>query len=1131
MTSPQRSESPADSRTVEIVLLGGLGVRVDGVAVDLTSLRGRRARLAFAWLATHHGEVVSRDGLAEVIWGEPLPASWGSALRSVLATVRRTLQSPGLAGVISLSTAASGYRLDISGRVTVDVSWLTAEADQAERALRNGDAANALAIARMALEVGSGLLLEGDTSEWLDGLRRGLDDVRDRLQRAGAEAALAQGDTAYAEFVARRLIAADRFREDGYRLLIQALHAAGNRAAAVAAYDECCSVLSSELGITPSPSTEALMLRVLGAPDPVRDEPAAADRGVKPGAPLLIRQRQGSFVGRQALLSRLQDMVATIHDDGPRVVTIAGEPGMGKTRLAAELAARVQDAGIPVLYGRADDRLAVPFGSLLEAIGGALSTRDARALSKRLEPHTASLARLLPSLAEFSEAPAGSGPVDMGRAIEHAINVLAGERGALLVLDDMHWATRAELDVLQALADGAARSPILVVVLRRDSERTPVAGDAGAGAEPEPGTSELTLQPLTRDEIAELARAAGMHGTDAEIEQLSDRVLGLSGGNTLLASELLRSSTDAMAGRQATIDAVVADRLALLPAGAPAVLATAALAGLEFDPEVVAAAATVDTVSALQILEAASEIGLLVKATRDAQWVAFRHNLLRAALLETLEPGQRMRLHQRLGSVLEIESSSDPTTPASLAHHFGAAAPLGDWRRALDYGLRVAQAAYDAGVYEDAVAIATRTLELLAAQDDPDPPARLDLEVLLGGALRGLAEPNGFDVLHRAFEAALAIGLPRQAADAALAFSPLGAASDEGFLDDSLTSVYERAIEALGDMDPHRRARLLGHLATAHAWRRDAIVAMTLASEAVQLARVVGDRQTLGRVLTGARRMRAGWLDLDERAELETELLALADELDEPGMRISAALWRLETRIEQGQGTELEGWLDMAQANSDLVRLGTYRHTLAYMRAAVALVRGEIDEADRLVEHAARLGRELGLHEMIVEAIRRIQLIGVRHEQGRLDEIGEETAAFFTDAGMPQWLGAVAFAEGETDRLDLVPEHLEPIFAHFRAGGAAMSTPLGFAAHMAAPVARVGDRELAALLYERLAPYAGKGTFFAYFAGPFDYHLGLLARTLGQSEAASRHFLAAAEMSVNLGAPRWAARARAAAAS
>ena len=287
-----------------------------------------------------------------------------------------------------------------------------------------------------------------------------------------------------------------------------------------------------------------------------------------------------------------------------------------------------------------------------------------------------------------------------------------------------------------------------------------------------PASRPAALAPLTARDVGELARivAAGLSTT--AVDALAEDAWRMSGGNPLLATELLRSRREGPLRAPPTrIGELVSERIALLPAGGEEVLQAAAVAGLEFDPQMVRSASAVTPAVSRAALQAGRRVGLLVAATRDPGWLAFRHALVRSSLLDSLAPEARLRIHRRLGSALEAEPSPDPAAVVSLAYHFGAAAPLGEWRRAVRYGLPVARAAYQAGVYEDVIAIATRTLHALDDAGDPDPGSRLDLEIMLGAAQRALGLPAGHGTLQRAFASARDLGDAIRMADAALAFS------------------------------------------------------------------------------------------------------------------------------------------------------------------------------------------------------------------------------------------------------------------------------------------------------------------------------------------------------------------------
>ena len=1099
-----------------------------GVVIEGAQLRSHRAETAFARLAIDSGRRVSRGALAEAVWGAWPPASWESALRNVIAALRRWIVAAGLEHVVELRTVSDSYRLDLPAGSRVDVVAADQCARRTEALLRAGDFPAALADADEALESLSRPVMAGATGEWVNALRLEAEETRSRLERIVGEAALGLGDAARAERAARAQIASVPLREDGHRLLMRALRATGNPGEALAAYDACRRVLADELGAMPSPETQRLFLRILAEDDsgaPVPSEQVA--RPVAAG-PLLLVQSQTPFVGRTALLDDLIGHLRLAREAGPLTVCVQGEPGLGKTRLAAEVAARAHADGMNVLYGRADDRIAVPYGCLLEALHGALVTLDPHDLMRELGPHAGTVRRLLPMLDRGEAGEAGSTaeltPPRIEQAILAALELLPGNRGTLLVLDDMQWASRPELDVVEAMARAARRVALIVLVLHRSSvgrEGLRASGDA-------PRITHISLEPLTEEEIAALATALGPGEAGGHGPALAAEAWRLAGGNPLLSSELLRSWRKGHGHERSTrISELVRERLALLPPDAEGVLQAAAVAGLEFDPEIVAAAAGETGAETADTLERARVLGLLVRATRDPRWLAFRHALVRSALVESLAPDARLRIHQRLGSVLEAGGEAGGDALVGLAYHFGAAAPLGDWRRAVRYGLPVARAAYDARVYDDVITITTRTINALASAGDPDPGTRLDLQILLGGAQRALGLASGHATLNDAFASARALDDPQRAADAALAFSDRRSTSEELFIDENMLGTYREATEMLGARDRRRRARLLGRIAAANAWSTDRAEAGRLADEAVALARELGDTDTLSRVLFAVRQGLAGSGRGDEQERLENDLLALGDQLDDPGLRLSGLMFRFVTRIEKGRGDDLDDLFERAIEDALALPPGGHRHTLAYNRAALALLHGRVAEAELLVQRAADIGREHGLDATIVEMIRITQMIGVRHEQGRLAQMRNEGQAFFGASADTAWPG-VAFLDAEAGSFDHVGENLDLLMDGYAATGPTVLRPVGLMAQMAAPIARIDDVARAARLYDLTRPFAGQGVFLGYFAGPVDYHLGLMCRVLGREDEARRRFADAAAFSERLGAPRWVERCRAA---
>src|SRR6201999_2852258 len=188
---------------------------------------------------------------------------------------------------------------------------------------------------------------------------------------------------------------------------------------------------------------------------------------------------------------------------GRRCVESSGEPGLDKTRVSAALAARAHQAGASAVYGRADDRIAAPYGPFLEAIDGYFASVDAAETTALLGRHAGVLSRLVPSIAAVA---APSPPTDdpdlnqlhLATALERALRATAGHGGALLVLDDMQWASRAAVALVEQLAASPGFMPLLVVALQREAD-----GPAAARVE------QIELEPLTVDDIAALAQLHG----------------------------------------------------------------------------------------------------------------------------------------------------------------------------------------------------------------------------------------------------------------------------------------------------------------------------------------------------------------------------------------------------------------------------------------------------------------------------------------------------------------------------------------------------------------------------------------------------------------------------------------------
>jgi DNA-binding SARP family transcriptional activator/EAL domain-containing protein (putative c-di-GMP-specific phosphodiesterase class I) len=243
-------------------------IKTDGHVTTPSALPGMRAELVFAYLAVEHRRSVTREELANALWPELLPDSWAAALRGVVTEVRRFLDDAGLAGHELIVGARGGYQLQLPSGITVDVDEAREAIAAARVRLDRGDGAGAAGVAAKAAALTASRFLPRHDGEWVEQVREELEAVRSAALELETRGHAEAGDTRAARGAAERLVRLEPYRESAHQLLIEVLGRAGDRAGALAAYQRCRAVLRSELGLDPSPDTDAVLQRALGARHP-----------------------------------------------------------------------------------------------------------------------------------------------------------------------------------------------------------------------------------------------------------------------------------------------------------------------------------------------------------------------------------------------------------------------------------------------------------------------------------------------------------------------------------------------------------------------------------------------------------------------------------------------------------------------------------------------------------------------------------------------------------------------------------------------------------------------------------------------------------------------------------------------
>jgi DNA-binding SARP family transcriptional activator len=240
-----------------IQLCGRLVARVAGRRIEHL-LPGRQGRLLFAYLVVNRDRVASRDELTETLWPRALPAAPDPALSALLSKLRRLLPSGGLPG-------RNEILLELGPHARVDIEAARDGIHRAEALIAARDWYGAIGPTLVAYNISQRLFLPGEQGDWIEELRRELEEIRVRALHATAVRSLGLGgpETATAERAARRLIDLSPYREAGYEALMQALERQGNIAEALRVYERLRGLLRDELGVAPSPAVQRIHQRLL----------------------------------------------------------------------------------------------------------------------------------------------------------------------------------------------------------------------------------------------------------------------------------------------------------------------------------------------------------------------------------------------------------------------------------------------------------------------------------------------------------------------------------------------------------------------------------------------------------------------------------------------------------------------------------------------------------------------------------------------------------------------------------------------------------------------------------------------------------------------------------------------------
>jgi DNA-binding SARP family transcriptional activator/tetratricopeptide (TPR) repeat protein len=648
---------------LRVRLVGGPSVEVDGAEAPAPA--SKRAWGLLAWLALNPGEH-QRSEVAAAFWPDVLDQSARASLRTAIWAIRQGLGDP-----------ASAHLACTREQIGLEDAWV--DVAEAKRLAAGGER-------EAAVELAGGELLPGFDDDWA---LRARDEHREWVIGLLEQLAADSHDAPAAVAWTRRQASLDPLGEEVHRRLMERLAAAGDRSAALAVFARLAERLRRELGVAPSEATRALARRL---------------RGGEAGTPVAAPARTLPLVGRDREMRALVAAWEAARSGLGGVVTVHGEPGVGKTRIAQELARHAAGSGARVAAGTALDLAGgAPFGIWAELL---------RELVRDLPPAPGGAAwpgeaaRLVPELG--TPATPAAPDVERARLLEAVASLVewaGADRPALLVVEDAHAADAASLELTAYVGRRLTRLPVLLVMTRRELPLRPEvdalehelrARGALAG--------EFALGPLGRADVKSLALAVASLGT-GQVEAVANQ----AEGNALIAVETARALARGESGPAASLRGTVRAAFRALGPGGREVAELAAIAARPLDRAVLA------ELGVEHPAEAASDaLGTgLMSAPRAG--VGYRHALLRDAAYADLPEPRRAELHERVAHALAARP--DARRAGEAARHFRLAGrddlALGQLVRAASHARSVAALEQAAALLEEALTIEPDSASIL----------------------------------------------------------------------------------------------------------------------------------------------------------------------------------------------------------------------------------------------------------------------------------------------------------------------------------------------------------------------------------------------------------------------------------
>jgi class 3 adenylate cyclase/tetratricopeptide (TPR) repeat protein len=873
----------------------------------------------------------------------------------------------------------------------------------------------------------------------------------------------------------------------------------------------------------------------------------------------------GRFVGRRDEMEQLKAALEQALSGKVTLAFLAGEPGIGKTRLAEEFAVYASLRGGQLLSGRCfEGEQTIPYRPLVDALRQYVRAHPDQELRQEMGSGAPEIAQMVSEIyqrfPDIQPAPQLDAEAERLRLFDSVTAFLRNAsvgQPIVVFLDDLHWADKPSLMLLQHLARHTSTERLMVLATYRDVEldRAHPLSEALGALRRLPGFVRVTVRGLAEQDVYDLLTSIEPSEELADARHaLANALWQETEGNPFFLREVLAHLVEtgklrheggqwsagvltvSDLGLPEGVREVIGRRLSRLSDACNRMLTRASALSRGFSWDALRAV-NPDLLEAelLDLLDEALGAQLVAERKNETPTIyEFTHALIRQTLYEELSGPRRVLLHRQVGEALEpLYAANVDVHVGELAYHFYQAAPGGDIKKAIDYCTRAGDRAAALNGHDDAVGHYERALQALDLGATADPMSRGELLLRLGDVQWKSGRPEAaVETFKQAGSIARGATSAPLLCEAAIGFAE---ASWNVFGDPTLrpasVDFLSEALVALGSTNDHLRVRAIGLRTRAAPPRSQSGFADVLvtggfgsylggrddeqveeAREAVEIARRLGDPGLLAHALGHLRGCIWRPDNPKERLHVSSEMLTEVRRTGDAAQEFAALVWKAIDHCDLGEMVEFERAGAEGERLSHITRQPMHSWYPALYKATRAMYQGDLGDAEQLVAAALNASQQAGTSESAIAFA--VQLFTLRILQGRSGELEALWKQQIEASPNNRTLqAALAYAYAEMRRTEEARALYEPIardrFASIPEDFIALTTKW----ILARVTYLLDDREGAAALYALLEPLAALAATVAGIVsvGSLHHSLGQLATVMGRWDDALDHFGTAIE--------------------